>query len=62
MIIAPISRILARWIGGLLIGFGLFAPHDMGAIEPDLAFLIAAVIGVVVEGFWLLARRFGWST
>ena len=60
--IAPLSRILARWIGGLLIGYGIFAPHDAAAVEPDLAFLIAATLGVVVEGFWLLARRFGWST
>ncbi len=61
--IPVISRIILRYVSGALVAYG-FIPHDAGAdlaMDPDLAVLIGAGLGMLTEGFYALARRFGWA-
>ena len=60
--IAPLSRILARYIAGALVAYGLFSPPEAAAAESDLVLLIGAGIGALTEGAYALSRRFGWAT
>lgn len=63
-----IIRILLRYLAAALVARGLITT-DLGAALAGDAEIIAvlelaagAVIGVAVEGWYILARRFGWST
>lgn len=60
--IGPLSRIALRYIVGALVAYGLISPDsaDMIAFDPDLALLIGAVMGAVVEGAYAVAKRLGW--
>lgn len=60
--IGPIARILARYIAGALVAYGLFSAPDAAAIEPDLVTLLGAVIGAAVEVAYAVAKRAGWRT
>ena len=60
--IAPIARILARYLASALVTYGAFAQADAAVIEPDLALLIGIGIGGLTEAAYALARRFGWTT
>ena len=59
-----VIRILLRYGAGALAGYSLL-PRDvtnMIANDPELAGAIAALIAVGVEGFYAIAKRFGWRT
>lgn len=64
---AVITRILLRYAAGALVAHGLLA-SDVGnqlAMDPDvLAALevgVGAILMAISEGWYYLARRFGWS-
>jgi hypothetical protein len=54
-LISPISRSAARYVAGLIAGYGIAVP------EAELALLIAALIAGVTEGLYALAVRKGWA-
>ena len=63
---APIVRIALRWIGGMLIARGWVAQSDAGLFaDPDLVAAVsfggAIACGLVAEGWYAAARRFGWA-
>ncbi len=60
---AVIARILARYIAGALVAYGVV---DAGfgrelAFDPDMALLLGAALGALAEAAYALARRFGWQ-
>jgi hypothetical protein len=59
---APFIRIALRYgVGGIIgyeIGNQLAADPDVLAVATVAA---TAVVGVATEGFYLLARKFGWA-
>lgn len=61
--LAPLSRNLIRYAVGYLL-FKQVVPPDIAAMlaeDPFLVTLVASMIAAAVEGFWLMARKFGWS-
>lgn len=59
-----IARILARYLSGALVSYGLI-PHEAGAdlaVDPDVALVIGAAIGAATEGVYAFARKRGWTT
>lgn len=62
MIIAPLARIAARYIAGALVAYGAFSHGDAELIQPDLALMIGAAMGALVEGVYAMAKRKGWAT
>lgn len=61
--IPVLSRIVARYASGALVAYGVI-PHEVGAdlaMDPDLALLIGAGIGILTEGCYALAVKFGWT-
>lgn len=62
--IAVLSRIVARYVAGALVAYGLI-PVDLAdqiALDPDVALAIGAGLTVATEGAYALARRWGWAT
>lgn len=60
--IGPVARIVARYLIGAAVMYGLLGA-DLGAqIEPDVVLIVSAVLGAAVEGIYALARRRGWAT
>jgi hypothetical protein len=63
-VLSPLIRILLRYIGGALIAKGYAVNPDTFA-DPDLVQVICYVGGglcaAVSEGWWTLARKYGWS-
>ena len=59
-----VIRILLRYGAGALAGYSLLPREvtDMLASDPELAGAIAALIAIGVEGFYAIAKRFGWRT
>lgn len=60
--LAPLTRIIARYIAGALVAYGLMAPHEAVAMHPDLVAIVGAGLGVAVEFVYAFARRRGWAT
>jgi hypothetical protein len=65
---AVVVRIALRYIAGFLVAKGLVTT-DLGAglaSDPDvlnvMTILAGFVLGGIAEGFYWLARRFGWGT
>jgi hypothetical protein len=63
---AVLVRILLRYGAGILIAKGLLAP-EVGveiARDPDVAMALQVIAGLLVgalsEGWYVLAKRFGW--
>ena len=60
---APIIRILLRYGVGAIIGYEV---GSQLAADPDVVAVTvaasAAVVGAMTEGFYWLAKRFGWAT
>lgn len=60
---AVLARILARYISGALVAYGVIdvsLGREM-ALDPDLALMAGAVIGALAEAAYALALRFGWQ-
>lgn len=60
----PIIRIVARVLAGFLIGAGYMTDSTADAIFADPAFdmAVGTILWAVTEGFYWLAKRWGWST
>lgn len=61
--IMPIARIVARYIAGAMVAYGLTDQDTAQSIytDPDVLILVGAAIAGVVEGAYALARRRGWN-
>lgn len=60
--IAPLARIAARYIAGVLVAYGVFSPADAALLEPEFVALAGALLGFAVEGAYFIAKRKGWTT
>lgn len=64
---APIIRILLRYLTMPLLYFGLITENEASHIiaEPEIVQWVSLGLGmiapVISEGWWWLARRFGWN-
>lgn len=60
----PIARILLRYISGALVAYGLIGEGvgNQIATDPDLAILVGAGVGLMVELGYVTAKRLGWAT
>lgn len=61
---AVLARLIARYIAGALVAYGLI---DSGtgqtiALDPDLALAIGAGITAITEGGYAMAKKYGWAT
>lgn len=58
-----IVRIALRYGAGYLVLKGLLSAEDGTnfATDPDIQMLVGAGLGVVAEGWYWAARKFGWS-
>lgn len=59
--IAPLSRIIARYIASALVTYGALAAPDAATVEPDIAMALGIALAAVTEAAYALARRWGWS-
>lgn len=60
--IGPFARIIARYIAGLMVSYGIMTQGDAAALLPDLVLIAGALIGLVTETAYTLAKRKGWTT
>jgi hypothetical protein len=65
---APLARIALRWLSALLVTYG-YLSSDIGEMlggDEDAAAIVemalGAVIGLATEGWYALAKRYGWPT
>lgn len=63
-LLAPLARILLRYVGGALITYGLAI--DRSALsDPDLVQVLCILLGglctAISEGFYALAHKRGWN-
>ena len=61
---AVITRIILRYLSGLLVGYGVL-PQEVGAelaMDPDVALVLGGIIGAATEGFYAFAKQRGWAT
>lgn len=59
-----LTRIVARYAAGALVGYG-FISQDVGgsiATDPDVLVAIGAVIGIATEAAYAFAKRLGYTT
>ncbi|KQZ81864.1 hypothetical protein ASD64_08880 [Mesorhizobium sp. Root157] len=58
-----IIRIGLRYGAAYLVARGLLSPDDGAtlATDHDVQMLLGTAMGAVAEGWYYLARRFGWS-
>lgn len=64
-IIAPLARVLLRYVGGAMISAGVaISPGTL--TDPDLiqvmCFLIGGISTATSEGWYIIAKKKGWST
>jgi hypothetical protein len=61
--LSPLIRILLRYVAGYLVFRQMLPPElaDLIANDPQLAAMIGGGIVFCVEGFYVLARKFGWK-
>lgn len=62
--IGPWARIILRYGAGALVAYGLLSQEvaDGIARDPDLALVLGGMIGLMVEGFYVTAKKKGWTT
>lgn len=60
--IAPFARIIARYISGALVTYGMLTAPDAAQLNPDIALIVGAVLGAGVEVAYTYAKRVGWTT
>jgi len=64
---AVIVRIALRYFAGILVARGLLSADDGGTFsaDPDIQMLVETgaglAIGAATEGWYWMARKFGWS-
>lgn len=60
----PFARIILRYGVGAMITYNIVSPElgDQLIGDADLVVLLAALLGVLVEGFYVVAKRRGWAT
>jgi hypothetical protein len=60
---AVIIRIALRYGAAYLVARGFLSADDGAtlATDPDVQMLVGAGLGAVAEGWWMLARKFGWE-
>lgn len=56
-----IARIILRYAVGMAFA-GSSIIGDQLATDPDIVMAVSALIGVLVEGVYVIARRKGWAT
>jgi hypothetical protein len=58
------TRIVLRYFAGALVAWGLVAPEDaqLLAMDPDLALIVGAGLGAIVEVVYAWAKRHGGAT
>lgn len=61
---APLIRILLRYAAMALVTRGLISDEAGAtlATDPDVQLAVGALIGFATEGWYWLAKRFGWGT
>lgn len=65
---APVVRIILRWLAGILVAKGWFAPEDglWLQTDPDIAMIgqmaLGFGVGLLAEAWYVVAKRFGWRT
>jgi preprotein translocase subunit Sec61beta len=63
-LIPVIARIALRYLSGALVAYGVI-PHEAGAelaMDPDLALVVGAALGAVVEAFYAAVKARGGKT
>lgn len=66
--LAPLARVILRYVAGALLGAGVSvgAAGYVLADDPDLVMLVSIglsfLIGAASEGFYYLAKKYGWRT
>lgn len=62
--IHAISRIIARYISGALVAYGILnhSEAEYLAVHPDVILLIGAAIGAATEAVYVMAKKRGWVT
>lgn len=59
ILMAPIVRIVMRYIAGYLIASGYLSEADKSLfVDPEL---IGFIVMLLTEGYYIAARRFGWQ-
>lgn len=64
---APFARILLRYVAAIIVAKGLLTETDGATLgmDPDVLSLIETGLGLALsaatEGWYYLARRFGWE-
>ena len=60
--IGPFARIIARYISGSLVTYGIFTAPEAAQLNPDIVLIVGAVLGAAVEFVYAYAKRKGWAT
>lgn len=64
-VIAPLARVLLRYIGGALMSAGV-AINPGALTDPDLIQVMCFVLGALASGasevWYILAKKYGWTT
>ena len=58
-----LARIFLRYAAGALIAKGMLDSGTGDTIinDPDIQILVGAALGAVSEGWYYIARKFGWA-
>lgn len=59
--IAPLTRIIARYLASALVTYGVLSAPDAAAVEPDIVLALGVIIATATEAAYALAVRFGWT-
>lgn len=60
---SPLVRILLRYGASFLVAKGWFTADDAASFvtDPDVEMLVGAAVVALVEGWYVLARKYGWA-
>ena len=58
---APIARIVARYISGALIGYGVISPADAEILSPEIVLIVGSVLSIITEAIYTVAVKKGWA-
>lgn len=64
MLTGATVRILLRYYAGYLVAQG-FIDDETGrflATDPDIELMVGAAVSAITEGYYTLAKRYGWPT